>query len=325
MGIILSIIVPVYNVNKYLCKCLDSLLCQDLDIKTYEIIVVDDGSTDDSGIIADNYAQKFSNIKVIHKQNGGLSDARNAGILYSKGKYIQFVDSDDYLECNTLKGLIDIMENENLDILRFNYKKVNENYEIITHGAEAVNLGDYSNKVCNGITFLNERLWYACFAVQFIIEGEILRKQANLFHKGIFYEDAEWTPRIVIQAGRITSTDKIVYNYLIRSNSISRDINRDISRKRLNDKLFVIDSIIKTSSYVTDKRWFKWMVSQMAYTLLGKVAAELYDEKDLYIQELKRRGVFPLTIKNCSRLIMLKMHIINISPALFCMIIKICR
>ena len=291
MDIILSIIVPVYNVNKYLCKCLDSLLCQDLDKNTYEIIVVDDGSTDDSGNIADSYAQKFSNIKVIHKLNGGLSDARNTGILSSKGKYIQFVDSDDYLEPNSLKGLTDMMESENLDILRFNYQKVNENYEVINYGAEAVNLGDYSNKVCDGITFLNERLWYACFAVQFIIKGEILRKQANLFHKGIFYEDAEWTPRIVIQAGRITSTDKIIYNYLIRSNSISRDINRDNSRKRLNDKLFVIDSTIKTSSYVADKRWFKWMVSQMAYTLLGKVAAELYDEKDFYINELNDKSI----------------------------------
>ncbi len=325
MGIILSIIVPVYNVDKYLCKCLDSLSCQDLDKNTYEIIVVDDGSSDDSGNIADSYAKKFNNIKVIHKPNGGLSDARNTGILSSQGKYIQFVDSDDYLECNTLKRLVDIMESEHLDILRFNYQKVNENYEIITHGPEAVNLGDYSNKVCDGITFLNERLWYACFAIQFIIKSEILKRQSNLFHKGIFYEDAEWTPRILIQAERITSTDKIIYNYLIRSNSISRNINKDTSRKRLNDKLFVIDSIIKTSSYVADKRWFKGMVSQMAYTLLGKVAAELYDEKDLYIQELKRRGVFPLTIKNCSRLIMLKMHIINISPALFCMIIKICR
>lgn len=316
----LSIIVPVYNVEKYLHKCLDSLLCQNLSPDEYEIIVVNDGSTDDSGKIADIYAKKFSNIKVIHKQNGGLSEARNAGILYSKGKYIQFVDSDDFIESNTLKSLINEIEQNNLDILRFKYKKVDENYKTISHGEESINFGDYSNTVCNGEEFLNNRLWYACYAIQFIIRKEIALN--NLFVKGIFYEDAEWTPRILLQANRMSSTNMVVYNYLIRTNSISRDIDKSACRKRLNDKLFVVDSLIKTSATATNTRWFKEMTSQISYTILGKVAAELYDEKDFYISELKKRNVFPLAIENCSKLLMLKMHIINISPNLFCRILR---
>ena len=96
----LSIIVPVYNVADYLPKCLDSLLVQDLSQNEYEIIVVNDGSTDNSGKIAEEYSKTYSNIILINQENQGLSGARNTGIQNAKGEYVQFVDSDDYLEPN---------------------------------------------------------------------------------------------------------------------------------------------------------------------------------------------------------------------------------
>lgn len=95
-----SIIIPVYNVEKYLNECVDSVLNQkNVD---YEIILVDDGSTDNSGQICDEYLKKHSNVSVIHKVNGGLSDARNAGLESAEGDYILFVDSDDKIEENSL-------------------------------------------------------------------------------------------------------------------------------------------------------------------------------------------------------------------------------
>ena len=118
----LSIIVPVYNVADYLAKCLDSLLAQDLPQNEYEIIVVNDGSTDNSGEIAQQYADKYANITLINQGNQGLSGARNTGIKCAKGDYIQFVDSDDYLEENVLGGLLKQVEKDNLDVLRFKYQ-----------------------------------------------------------------------------------------------------------------------------------------------------------------------------------------------------------
>ena len=125
----LSIIVPVYNVAAYLRKCVDSLLNQSLSTSDYEIILVDDGSSDGSGSIADEYASRFNNVRVLHQENRGLSGARNAGILHAEGNYVQFVDSDDYLEPDVLPKLIQRMDDDDLDVLRFNYRNVNENGE----------------------------------------------------------------------------------------------------------------------------------------------------------------------------------------------------
>ena len=116
----LSIIVPVYNVEAFLSKCVDSLLAQDLPKEDYEVILVDDGSTDGSGALCDTLAAEHGNIRVIHQQNHGLSGARNAGIPAASGDYILFVDSDDYLCPDVLGTLVGLMESKELDILRFN-------------------------------------------------------------------------------------------------------------------------------------------------------------------------------------------------------------
>ena len=109
--ILVSIIVPVYNVEKYLERCIDSLVNQTL--KDIEIILVDDGSTDDSGNICDKYAKKDKRIKVIHKENGGLSDARNIGLSIANGRYLQFVDSDDFIHKQMIEILYNTIINNN--------------------------------------------------------------------------------------------------------------------------------------------------------------------------------------------------------------------
>ena len=148
----LSIIVPVYNVADYLAKCLDSLLAQDLPQNEYEIIVVNDGSTDNSVDIAQQYADKYANITLINQANQGLSGARNTGIKQAKGDYIQFVDSDDYLEDNVLGGLMKQVENDDLDVLRFKYQNVRINaggeYEIFQpYKSSSFIFDDYSSDI----------------------------------------------------------------------------------------------------------------------------------------------------------------------------------
>ena len=110
----ISVIVPVYNVEKYLRKCIESILNQ--TFREFELILVDDGSTDSSGKICDEYALKDSRIKVIHKENGGASSARNAGLDVAKGEYIGFVDSDDWIEMDMYGELYRLIKENNTDI-----------------------------------------------------------------------------------------------------------------------------------------------------------------------------------------------------------------
>jgi glycosyltransferase involved in cell wall biosynthesis len=319
----LSIIVPVYNVSKYLAKCLDSLICQDLKLEEYEIIVVNDGSTDNSEEISRQYEEKYSNIKVVRQENQGLSGARNTGIKLAKGKYIQFVDSDDYLVPNVLKILVDKMEFDNLDVLRFNYQNVNENYEVYEPYKEHKPYVDYRDDVCNGLTFLTERLGYACYAWQFVIKSSLLiNNDKYLFKRGIYFEDTEWTPRILTQAKKVTSTDLMVYNYLLRQGSITNSVSIEKKRKVLEDKMQLVSSLKQQMLNKSDKRWYEGMISATVISILGCIVADFYKEKDKYLKELNDLNVYPLSYYHASKLAARKIKFINFSPRMFCWIFK---
>ena len=122
---LVSIIVPVYNVENFLDVCIKSIIRQ--TNKNIEIILVDDGSTDNSGVICDKWADIDERIKVIHKKNGGLSDARNEGLRVAKGEYIVFVDSDDFINENLVRYCLEIIKKEDADIVTFEYQMVEEN------------------------------------------------------------------------------------------------------------------------------------------------------------------------------------------------------
>lgn len=117
-GVLLSIIVPVYNVEKYLSDCLNSLIDQAISKERYEIICIDDGSTDDSWEILKAYARNYNNIKVYHKENGGVSSARNDRLMYAAGKFIWFVGFDDYTSVNSIDCIVDELFCCNLDVLQ---------------------------------------------------------------------------------------------------------------------------------------------------------------------------------------------------------------
>jgi len=124
----ISVIVPVYNVEKYLTKCIDSIIAQ--TYKDIELILVDDGSPDDCPKICDEYAEKDSRIRVIHKENGGVSTARNVGLKIARGEYIGFVDPDDYIDEAMYENMLSAMETTNSDMAICGYEYVNENNEI---------------------------------------------------------------------------------------------------------------------------------------------------------------------------------------------------
>ncbi len=314
----LSIIVPVYNVAPYLRKCVDSLLAQ--DISDYEIILVDDGSTDNSGAIADEILNTHSQspiancqIKVLHQLNGGLSAARNTGISLATGQYILFVDSDDYLQPNTLANLLEQAERDKLDVLRFRYQNVKENGEVfVPHEGMKTNYNDYSSTPTDGLTFLNERMWVQCYVVQFLVKTEIVRQE--LFTHGIYFEDVDWTPRMLLRAKRVASTDLVVYNYLWREGSITLS-QKDIAkmRKQLHNKLELIGKLNILGNSVVCRRWFDGMISFLIINIIGIISSTFYQERKQYIKQIKALNILPITTYRIAPRAQKKVKLINIS------------
>lgn len=319
--LILSIIVPVYKVEQYLRKCVDSLLHQDLPMEEYEIILVDDGSPDGCGDICEEYATRYSQVRVIHQKNEGLSAARNSGIALSQGKYVQFVDSDDYLEPNVLKTLMGKMESDRLDVLRFNYRNVNEQYEAFEPNKVSKPFVDYRDEICDGSSFLNERLGFGCYAWQFVIRRELL--EGCNFKKGIYLEDTEWTPRLLMKVHKVTSLDLMVYNYLIRKGSITQSVDEEKKRKVLNDLLLLVDSLNAQVSEVKDRRWFKGMIAHVAISMIGYVSHNYYNERIAVCKTLKSKRVFPLSSYHSTPATKRKIRIANISPVLLCWLLHL--
>ena len=327
----LSIIVPIYNVAPYLRKCVDSLLVQ--DISDYEIILVDDGSTDDSGSIADDLVDAFRlsplasrlEMRVIHQANGGLSAARNTGIAAAQGDYILFVDSDDYLQPNTLGTLLNQAERDNLDVLRFRYQNVKDSgEEFVPHEGMKTDYNDYSSNPTDGLTFLSERMWVQCYVVQFLVKTEIVRQE--LFTPGIYFEDTDWTPRMLLRAKRVASTDLVAYNYLWREGSITLS-QKDITkmRKHLDDKIAILGRLNEWGNSVSDRRWFDGMISGLVINVVGIIASMFYSERKLYIKQIKALGVLPLKNINIPPRAIKKLKLINISPALAVLLIRLMK
>lgn len=213
MNATISVIVPVYNVEKYLNRCVDSILMQ--TYRNMEIILVDDGATDSSGVICDEYAQKDSRIRVIHKENGGLSDARNAGIEAAKGQYFCFIDSDDYIDPEMLEVLYHLITDNEADISVCGIRdcfdsgkcfQSSENKQFVILGKEALRYileGKYLyGSICNKL-----------------ICRELC--QDHRFVKGKTYEDAFFIPELFLRAKKVAATTKSYYNYWHRSDSIT--------------------------------------------------------------------------------------------------------
>lgn len=319
MGLRLSIIVPIYNVEPYLRRCVDSLLSQDLPEEEYEIILVDDGSPDNCGVIADDYAASHKNVRVAHQNNLGISEARNTGIGMAHGEYIQFVDSDDYLEPDVLGTLVAKMDEDQLDVLRFNYQNVNEQYEVFEPYKDSKPFVDYCDKICTGSSFLAERLGYACYTVQFMMRHSLFEQSDLRFKPGIYFEDTEWTPRMLQMAKRVTSIDTMVYNYLLHDGSITH-CQDEKKNKVLNDKLLLIDSLQSQCRELSDKRWYEGMISVTAFSVLTMASQAFYPNHREYVKELRRRHVFPLSLFHCTTRVARKYRMVNICPPLFCVL-----
>lgn len=213
--IVISVIVPIYNVEHYLNKCLDSLLKQNFD-QSYEIILVDDGSTDASGKIADNYCESNNIIKSIHKTNGGLSSARNFGISYAEGEYITFVDSDDYVSETYLSDLYLTAIEHNADIVLTKISLMTE-AESKKYHPEKISTQDIDAKEAFWKVYIQKIVsWSACAK---LMKKTVLEK--HKFPDG-YYEDSASMYLYLSETDNIVITDlRNNYHYIRREGSIT--------------------------------------------------------------------------------------------------------
>lgn len=204
-----SIIVPVYNVGQYLCECLDSLINQ--TEKDIEIILVDDGSTDKSGNICDEYAKHDKRISVIHQKNQGQSAARNRGLDSACGEYIMFVDSDDYIELDACKTLYDTAISNNADIVSADIlnekdKILNSDFRKIKHENKTISIRDF---LCEKI----ETMTYDIVPWLYFVKRDCINKSKLRFLVGYFYEDQLWTLQLLSLDANIVKIRYPFYYY----------------------------------------------------------------------------------------------------------------
>ena len=286
-----SFIVPVYNTEKYLKKCLDSLVNQ--TYKDFEIIVVNDGSTDKSSSIISKYQKKYKNIIVIDKENEGNSIAKNIGVKKSCGQYILFVDSDDYVEPHLL-SVVDKEVND-VDILK---------YQAMTENEDGSNLIKYNEKrfgVLNGYDSFKE------LTKQHFIDppwGYVIRRDYYIenkfsFKKGVYHEDFGLIPYVIYKARKVKSIDYIGYHYVQRNGSIMNNNDYKKTVKKAFDMLEQYKTMRLFAKNINRKNNLDdYFLSYISNSVIVKERELKKDEKKVYINELKKLNVFDGVLVN---------------------------
>lgn len=267
----LSIIVPVYNVEPWLNKCIDSLL--DETYEDIEIILIDDGSTDKSGEICDKYALQSKKIKVFHNKNHGLSYSRNFGIKNSTGKYVMFVDSDDYIsDKKIVEKFINILDEEKSDFIytsycRFEDGKEDEITEILPID---IKKSEIENKLgIDILALLIEKNNYHHAAYLKICNKKFLIDNNLFFKEGIYHEDAEWSPKLFYYSKKISIYSEPYYMRRMRENSIITTTNEKSKVKKINDRLKVAYDLIKFFNVLPEGNTKKIIINDLVRMYWG--------------------------------------------------------
>lgn len=291
----LSIIIPVYNVENYIERCIQSIENQDIPKNEYEIIAVNDGTPDNSVAIIEKLQSAYSNIKLIHKTNGGLSSARNYGMSYANGDYIWFIDSDDYIEKNILGLLLQKAYAEDLDILCFNNNDI-----FVETGKISQNKSLKPNSTVSGFEYLRD---YDISIVAWShIAKRVLYQNNNIkFTEGIYHEDYEFILAMFEYCNRMAYIDLYIYNYLVKgSGTITTSKNESHIIKRLNSWVIIINNLIKKypsnndpSSY--SYHAYRWTNVYKFHALSTLLLLPLnYKSKIDFLNKFKLIGFFPL-------------------------------
>ena len=309
-----SFIVPVYNTSKYLDKCLKSLVNQTFN--DFEIIIVNDGSTDNSKSIIYNYQKKYNNIKLINQKNQGLSSARNNGVKEASGKYLLFIDSDDYVECNLLKE-IDKEINE-VEVLRYqvmiededgnNVKTFNEkNFDVI-NGFDAF-------KMLSNYHFV-EPAWCYVFKKDYYLDNNFK------FETGVYHEDYGLIPYVIYKARKVKSISYIGYHYVQRCGSIMNNNDYKKTVKKAFDMLKQYKTLRLFSKNIRKKNNLDdYYLSYISNCVIVKARELKGRERKMYVNELKKLNTFNGVLVN-TNIRKLKKKLMKLNLNLYLKVVK---
>ena len=322
---VLSYIIPLYNSAIWLSKCLSSVLNQDIPEDEVEIICVNDGSPDNSADIAREIAKDHPCIIVIDQENQGPSGARNTGMRAATGKYLCFVDPDDFVEPNVYGSLVKQMEKEQLDMLRFNYQVVNEKYERIPKRPFEYKF-DYTPQLMTGTQFLSERLDIACNIWRYVYRRNIIVDNNIWCFVGDYYDDTPWLPLVLMKAERMNICDTVVYDYMERSNSLVNARSPKAVQRQIDGNFLLLDILQEELRIIEDhgvRQWYEMMITHLVASLLTLIGGYQYNNRKGYLKRLRALNVLPLSIYKSDKKILRKIRLINFSCYLFLLVINI--
>lgn len=295
----LSIIIPVYNIEKYIGACVSSVIDQDIDTANYEILIIDDGSKDGSSEIVKEFEKNNKNILVHRQKNVGLGGARKSGIKLAKGKYIYFLDGDDYLAKNTLNSIMQCMEEHDLDILGFD-----------TITTEKLDLAESQSKtlskeieITDGTSFIGTNKNYKIEVWWYILNRQFLIDSNIIFEDKRFVNDSYFTPSIFLKAKKVAHVPIDIYRYVQRPNSITSNKSLSHYRKHIGDleyAIFQMETIMNgIKEHPLKKEAIKTItIKQESYAFFSLVRFLKSDLKLSYLKDLitkyKNIGIYPM-------------------------------
>lgn len=318
---LVSVVLPIYNVDKYLIKCIETVINQ--TYKNIEIILVDDGSTDNSGTICDTFKEKDNRIKVIHKKNGGLSDARNIGLKNAHGRYICFIDSDDYISEKYVEKLYKLIKINNAQIALCNFQRVDENEQIISE--EKILSEILSGK--ETLEKLNNKNFYPSSVVAWNKLYDISLFDNILYPIGKLHEDEFTTYKLYYIAPKVAITSEVLYYYRVVQTSIT---NRNFNKKRL-DILEALEERIKFFKCNNEQKLYELaLIEYESVLMIYYMNCKLYlnNSKEIQKEILKKyqeNYKEAVQSKQCSTINKIKFGIALKSPTLYYNIKKIIK
>lgn len=250
---LVSVIVPIYNVEKYIADCIESIVGQ--TYRELEIILVDDGTRDRSGVICDQYQGKDARIRVIHKENGGLSDARNTGIQEASGKYLLFVDGDDSIAPDCVQKTVECAESNQADVVIFDFQEIEE-----ATGRMDVRSADLLKDAVLDSTKEPVLLTASPSACNKLYRRDLWVQTGLKFPLNRHYEDLSTIPKLLVHAKRVVYIDsEPLYNYVLREGSIMRSHNFE---KSYRDRKAAIDDVTR---YYKEQKLYEEYKEELEY------------------------------------------------------------
>lgn len=317
---LLTVVIPVYNVEKYLKRCVESVLVQEWN--NYDILLIDDGSNDSSPRICDDYAKVYDFISVIHKKNGGLSEARNTGILHAKGDYVYFPDSDDWLEPQTFKELAEVLESQEFEIVSFNREFVKGEEDPIVSDPLVTQL--FNGK--DAFVQMLRHSFITGFANDKIYKKSLFIDNNISFPKGKYYEDLGTNYKLFLSAKNVFATNQKYYHYLIDNpDSITQSWNEqkfsdmfgfykdifysDFVRSQLNQEELHISKLYYVSGLTH-------ILASLYKTKLDKNYGEITSEVEQELENNKITCSEVKSIPNRIKYLLYRLHLLKLAFAI---------